>query len=139
MDKGTSTGISIGNIGIKKLSHRYTDSKGQTKVMYYHRIIVVFRKISSGYRFFLHILVDISKRGYNIFKYPRIFKGVYMIAYGIVSAVSNIDPDKVYDYHTAFDIKPTEVVYNVDINANQKEIKISNLPDKMIIVLQQLH
>ena len=34
-----------------------------------------------------------------------------------------IDPDKVYDYHTAFDIKPTEVVYNVDINANQKEIK----------------
>ena len=139
VDKGTSTGISIGNIGIKKLSHRYTDSKGQTKVMYYHRIIVVFRKISSGYRFFLHILVDISKRGYNIFKYPRIFKGVYMIAYGIVSAVSNIDPDKVYDYHTAFDIKPTEVVYNVDINANQKEIKISNLPDKMIIVLQQLH
>ncbi|CAH3196324.1 unnamed protein product [Porites evermanni] len=35
----------------------------------------------------------------------------------------NIDPDKVYDYHTAFDIKPKEVVYNVDINANQKEIK----------------
>ena len=139
VDKGTSTGISIGNIGIKKLSHRYTDSKGQTKVMYYHRIIVVFRKISSGYRFFLHILVDISKRGYAIYRYPKIFQGVYMIAYGIVGAVSNIDPDKVYDYHTAFDIKPTEVVYNVDINANQKEIKISNLPDKMIIVLQQLH
>ena len=35
---------------------------------------------------------------------------------------SNIDPDKVYDYHTAFDIKPTEVVYNVDINANNKKI-----------------
>ena len=46
-----------------------------------------------------------------------------MIAYGIVGTVSNIDPDKVYDYHTAFDIKPTEVMYNVDINANQKEIK----------------
>ena len=121
--KGTSTGLSIGNVGIRKLSHRYTDSKGQTKVMYYHRIIVVFRKISSGYRFFLHILVDISKRGYSIYRYPKVFKGVYMIAYGIVGAVSNIDPDKVYDYHTAFDIKPTEVVYNVNINANQKEIK----------------
>ena len=36
---------------------------------------------------------------------------------------SNIDPDKVYDYHTAFDIKPTEVVYNVDINANKKTIR----------------
>ena len=58
-----------------------------------------------------------------MYKYPIIFKGVYMIAYGIVGTVSNIDPDKVYDYHTAFDIKPTEVVYNVDINANQKEIK----------------
>ena len=123
VDKGTSTGLSIGNVGIRKLSHRYTDSKGQTKVMYYHRIIVNFRKLSSGNRFFLHILVDINKRGYNISKYPRIFKGVHMIAYGIIGTVSNIDPDKVYDYHTAFDIKPTEVVYNVDINANQKEIK----------------
>ena len=46
-----------------------------------------------------------------------------IIAYGIVRSVSNIDPDKVYDYHTAFDIHPTEVVYNVDINANQKAIK----------------
>ena len=46
-----------------------------------------------------------------------------MIAYGIVGTFGNIDPDKVYDYHTAFDIKPTEVVYNVDINANQKTIK----------------
>ena len=78
---------------------------------------------SGGYRYFLHILVDIDKRGYGIYRYPKGFKGVYMIAYGIVGTVSNIDPDKVYDYHTAFDIKPTEVVYNVDINANQKEIK----------------
>ena len=123
VDKGTSTGLSIGNVGIRKLSHRYTDSNWRTKVMYYHRIIVNFRKLSSGNRFFLHILVDINKRGYNISKYPRIFKGVYLVAYGIVGTVSNIDPDKVYDYHTAFDIKPTEVVYNVDINANQKEIK----------------
>ena len=36
VDKGASTGLSIGNVGIKKLFHRYTDSKGQTKVMYYH-------------------------------------------------------------------------------------------------------
>ena len=38
-----------------------------------------------------------------------------------------IDPDKVYDYHTAFDIKPTQVVYNVDINANNKKILNINL------------
>ena len=46
-----------------------------------------------------------------------------MITYGIVGTVSNIDPDKTYDYHTAFDIHPTEVVYNLDINANQNVIK----------------
>ena len=40
-----------------------------------------------------------------------------------MSKVSNIDPDKVYDYHTAFDIQKTQVKYNVDINANQKAIK----------------
>ena len=121
IDKGTSRGLSIRNVGIRKLSYSYTDSKGQTKFMYYYRIIINFRKLSSGNRFFLHILVDINKR--VMYQYPIIFKGVYMIAYGIVGTVSNIDPDKVYDYHTAFDIKPTEVVYNVNINANQKEIK----------------
>lgn len=46
-----------------------------------------------------------------------------MIVHGILGTASNIDPDKMYDYHTAFDIRPTEVVYNVDINANSKAIK----------------
>ena len=40
-----------------------------------------------------------------------------------MGSVSSIDPDKVYDYHTAFNIHPTEVVFNVDINANQKNIR----------------
>ena len=39
-----------------------------------------------------------------------------------MGSVSNIDSDKVYGYHTAFDIKPTEVSFNVAINANQKKI-----------------
>ena len=74
-------------------------------------------------RSFLHILVDIPLPDFIQSIFPRNFSGVYLIAYGITGTVSNIDPDKVYDYHTAFDIHPTEVVYNVDINANQKEIK----------------
>ena len=122
VDKGTSTGLSIGNVSVRKLSHRYSDSKGQTQFMYYHRIIVNFRKLSSGNRFFLHILVNIPQDGTDLAVYPRQFSGVYIITYGIVGTFSNIDPDKVYDYHTAFDIKPTEVVYNVDINANNKKI-----------------
>ena len=123
VDKGTSTGLSIGNVSVRKLSHRYSDSKGQTQFMYYHRIIVNFRKLSSGNKFFLHILVNIPQDGTDLAVYPRQFSGVYIITYGIVGTFSNIDPDKVYDYHTAFDIKPTEVVYNVDINTNQKVIK----------------
>ena len=45
-----------------------------------------------------------------------------MIAYGILGTTNNLDPDKTYDYHTAFDIHTTEVKYNVDINANNKKI-----------------
>ena len=123
VDKGTSTGLSIGNVSVRKLSHRYSDSKSQTQFMYYHRIIVNFRKLSSGNKFFLHILVNIPQDGTDLAVYPRQFSGVYMVTYGIVGTVSNIDPDKTYDYHTAFDIHPTEVVYNVDINENQKVIK----------------
>ena len=127
VDKGTSTGLSIGNVSVRKLSHRYSDPKGQSQFMYYHRIIVNFRKLTTGNRFFLHILVNIPQDGTDLAVYPRQFSGVYMITYGIMGTTSNLDPDKVYDYHTACDIKPTEVVYNVDINANNKKILNINL------------
>ena len=41
-----------------------------------------------------------------------------MIAYGVFGKVSSNDPPKTYDYHTAFDIKPTKVVYNVKQQKN---------------------
>ena len=127
VDKGTSTGLSIGNVSVRKLSQRYTDSKSQSQTMYYHKLTINFRKLSSGNRFFLHILVNIPLIWPIVSYFPNIFKKVYIIAYGIMGTFSNIDPDKVYDYHTAFDIKPTEVVYNVDINANNKKILNVNL------------
>ena len=123
VDKGNSTGLTIRNVSIKKLYHKYTDSKGKTKTIYYHRIIVNFRKLYSNLKAFVYILVNIPLESYFQSTFPRNFSGVYIIAYGIAGAVSNIDPDKVYDYHTAFDVKPTEVVYNVDFNANQKAIR----------------
>lgn len=45
--------------------------------------------------------------------YPQNWTKNYVIAYGILGQVSDVDTDKVYDYHTSF---------NVDINANQKKI-----------------
>ena len=122
VDRGTSRGLSIENVGVKKLSHRFTNSKGQTEFMYCHRIIVNFKKWLTGNSFFLHILVNIPQVGNELAIYPKNFTGVYIIAYGIMGKFSNIDPDKVYDYHTAFDNKPTEVEYNVGINANNKKI-----------------
>ena len=113
VNKGSSQGFSIRNVSVKKLSHRYTDLKGQVQYMYYHRIIINFKKLPYGNKFFLHILVNIPDDGNDLAIYPIQFSGVYIIAYGIISTVSDINPDKVYDYHTAFDIKPTQVVYNV--------------------------
>ena len=122
VDKGSSTGLTIGNVGVSKHYHSYTDASNHQTFMYYHKIIVNFKKLSSGNKFFLHILVNIPQVGSDLSKYPKFFTGVYIITYGIMGTFSNIDPDKVYDYHTAFDIKPTKVVYNVDINANNKKI-----------------
>ena len=122
VDDISSQGLQLGNVSVKKLQHRFIDSLNHTQFMYYHRVIINFKKLTTGSRFFIHILVNIPNNGNDLAVYPMQFSGFYIIAYGIMSKVSNIDPDKVYDYHTAFDIKPTQVEYNVDINANNKKI-----------------
>ena len=122
IDRGTSSGLQIENINIRKLTHRYTDSTSQTQNMYYHKAIVNFKKLSPGNKFFLHIQVKIPQTGSDLTTYPQQFLGSYMVVYGILGKFNNIDPDKVYDYHKAFVIQPTQVVYNVDINTNNKKI-----------------
>ena len=42
--------------------------------------------------------------------------------YGILGETMDLDPNKTYDYHTAFDIQPTKVFYNVDLNMNRTKI-----------------
>ena len=122
VDNNTSQGLQLGNVSVKKLQHSFIDSKSQTQFMYYHRVIINFKKLTTGSRFFIHILVSIPNNGNDLAVYPLQFSGVYMIAYGIMSKVSNIDPDKVYDYHKSFEILGSQVKYNVDINANNKKI-----------------
>lgn len=41
----------------------------------------------------------------------------------------DLDTNKTYDYHTAFDIQPTKVVYNVDLYMNRKKI-LNIAPDR---------
>ena len=123
VDKSSSKGLTIGNVSVRKFSHRYTDSSNQPHFMYYHRMIINFPKTAPSRPYFLHILVNIAQDGSDLAVYPANWKNNYIIAYGIVGSVSNIDLDKVYGYHTSFDIKPTEVSFNVDINAYRKAIK----------------
>ena len=122
VDNASSQGIEIQNVGVKKLTYRFYLGNKKTNFMYYHRVIINFKKLLNGSKFFAHILVNIPDNNLDLFLYPSIFRGCFMIAYGVIGKVNNIDPDKVYDYHTAFDIKPTRVEYNVDINANNKKI-----------------
>ena len=41
----------------------------------------------------------------------------------------DLNANKTYDYHTTFNIKPTEVVYNVDLDMNRKKT-LNIAPDK---------
>ena len=84
--------------------------------MYYIKIIVNFQKTVSGTYYSLNLYVDIPQTGNDLNTYPKNWTNYWMIAYG----VSSIDSQKTYDYHTAFDIKPTEVVYNVDLDMNRR-------------------
>ena len=43
--KATSKGLTIGNVVVKKLSHRYTNLSDSIELMYYHRVIVNLRKL----------------------------------------------------------------------------------------------
>ena len=97
--------------------------------MYYHKLLVTFSKTASSAPYFLHIQDVIAQAGTDLGVYPTNFNKYYLIAYGILGETMDLDPNKTYDYHTAFDIKPTEVVYNVDLDMNRKKI-LNIAPDK---------
>ena len=88
--------------------------------MYYHKLVVVFSKTASSTPYFLHIQNIMAQAGSDLGVYRTNFNKYYLIDYGILGESMDLDPNKTY--HTAFDIKPTEVVYNVDLDMNRKKI-----------------
>ena len=128
INKTTSKGVSVAGFTVQKFSHQYTNSSGNTAYMYYIKIIVNFQKTVANL-YSLHLYVNIPQTGIDLNTYPKNWTNNWMIAYGVFGKVSSIDPQKTYDYHTAFDIKPTEVVYNVDLDMNRKKI-LNIAPDK---------
>ena len=123
-----STGVSVSHHDVKKFSQRYTNNSGSVECMYYIRIIINFQKTDSTPHILnIHFGVDQSRIDLNT--YPSNWTKTWIIVYGVFGKFNNIDSGKVYDYHTAFDIKPTEVVYNVDLDMNRKKI-LNIAPDK---------
>ena len=122
VDHQSSSGLTFHSESVKKLTHTYYYPTGNLNYMYYHRVIVSFTKNNSG-RSFFHVLVNMPQVNGDMISYPNDFTKFYGIVYGINGSVGNIDPDKSYDYHTAFDVQSSQVVYNVDINANNNHIK----------------
>ena len=121
VNKSTSTGVTITNTNSRAFQHLYTDNSGNDKTIIYHRLITTFYK-SIGNPHILRINVKIPQRGSDLSSYPSQYNKVYIIAYGVIGVSFDINANEVYDYHTAFDIKPTEVVYNVDLDMNRKNI-----------------
>ena len=59
--------------------------------MYYHRVIVNFRKTASDRLYQLHLLVDIPQNGDDLQTYAQNFTENYITAYGIIGTASDID------------------------------------------------
>ena len=128
IDKTTSKGVSVAGFTVQKFSHRCTNSSGNTAYMYYIKITVNFQKTASGTFYSLDLYVNIPQSGIDLNNYPKNWTNNWMISYRVFGKVSSIDPQKTY-YHTAFDIKLTEVVYNVDLDMNRKKI-LNIAPDR---------
>ena len=122
VDTTTSRGVTVKNWHVNKYSHEYRTSSNQVEYMYYHKLLVTFSKTASSSPYFLHIQDVMAQSRIDLNPYPTNFNKYYLIAYGILGETMDLDPNKTFDYHTAFDIKPTEVVYNVDLDMNRKKI-----------------
>ena len=122
VDTTTSQGVTVKNWYVNKYSHEYRTSSSQVKYMYYHKLLVTVNKTADSTPYFLHIQDVIAQSGIDLNTHPTNFNKYYLIAYGILGETMDLDPNKTFDYHTAFDIKPTEVVYNVDLDMNRKKI-----------------
>ena len=121
VDHSSSSGLTFHSESVRKLTHTYYYPAGNLNNMYYHRVIVSFTKNSSG-RSFFHVTVNMPDSGGDLRSYPNDFTKYYVIVYGINGAVGNIDPDRSYDYHKAFNIESSKVNYNVNIDMKNKSI-----------------
>ena len=92
--------------------------------MYDHTLVVVFSKTASSTPYFLHVQNIMAQAGSDLNTYPTNFNKYYLKAYRILGETMDLDPNKTSDSHTAYDIQPAKVVYNVNLDMNRKKIII---------------
>ena len=135
VDKGTSTGLTTGNVSVRKLSHGYSDSKGQTQFMYYQRIIVNFKKLPFGNKFFLWIFLLIFHKKELTWLCIRDssheFTWLLMESWGQSAISIQIKPTTTTQHLTSTQQKWCTIQIT-------KQLKILILIETVIIVLQQL-
>ena len=138
IDKTTSQGVTVKRWHVSKFTHEYKTSSNHREFMYYHKVVVVFIKTTSSTLCFLHVENTIAQAGSDLGVYPTRFNKILpsSIWYSWRNNHQDLDPNKTYDYHKAFDIKPTKVVYNVDPDMNKKILNIT-LIKTIVIVWQQ--
>ena len=129
VDTSTNQGVTVKRWHVNKYSHEYRTSSNQVEYMYYHKLLVTCSKTASSTPYFLHSQDVMAQVGTDLGIYPTNFNKYYLIADGILGETMDLDPNKTYDYHTAFDIKPTEVVYNVNLDMNRKKT-LNIAPDR---------
>ena len=129
VDTTISQRVTVKRWHVNKYSHEYKTSSNQVEYIYYHKLLVTLSKTASSTPYFLHIQDVMAQAGIDLGVYPTNFDKYYLIAYGILGETMDLNPNKTYDHHTAFDVKPTEVVYNVDLDMNRKKI-LNIVPDK---------
>ena len=113
--------MTIGGSISRKFSHKYTTSAGQVEYNSYIRFIVNFKKTVESAPYSLHVKVDIKKVGNDLSTYASKWTQNYIVANCLQDKFTTIDPG-LYDYYTAFHIKPTKIIYNVDLDMNTKTI-----------------
>ena len=73
-----------------------------------------FTKTAPDPPYQLHVLVNIPQDGDDLQTYAQNYTGKY-VAYAVIGEMGT---HKTYDYRTAYDIQPTKVVMNVDLDMN---------------------
>ena len=120
-----SSGVFINGLKSQQYTYHYNDNGGQSRQSCYWRSLISLTKTGNNPHI-VHIKVQMDQKGSDLSSYPSLYDRIYVIAYGISGFALDIDSNKVFDYHNAFNIEPTKVTYNVDIDMNNK--KFLNVP-----------